>query len=133
MAGKPLLNQDFFGKTHVKPQKSQVVKSLTGTIQTPGDKSISHRALMIGGLAVGETNIEGLLEGEDVLATATALRALGVFVEKKAAGTWRVRGLGVTPLRRRPTCGGGLLHALMWRAFALLFSSRRWGLGVVFH
>ncbi|MBT3307393.1 MAG: 3-phosphoshikimate 1-carboxyvinyltransferase [Rhodospirillaceae bacterium] len=99
MAGKPLLNQDFFGKTHVKPQKSQVVKSLTGTIQTPGDKSISHRALMIGGLAVGETNIEGLLEGEDVLATATALRALGVFVEKKAAGTWRVRGLGVGGLQ----------------------------------
>lgn len=83
----------------MKPQKSQAVKSLVGTLKTPGDKSISHRALMIGGLAIGETNIEGLLEGEDVLVTAAALQALGVFVEKKATGTWRVRGLGVSGLQ----------------------------------
>ncbi|MBC8270012.1 MAG: 3-phosphoshikimate 1-carboxyvinyltransferase [Rhodospirillaceae bacterium] len=83
----------------MKPQQSQAVKTLAGSLQVPGDKSISHRALMIGGLAVGETNIEGLLEGEDVLATAAALRALGVFVEQKAAGSWRVRGLGVGGLQ----------------------------------
>lgn len=83
----------------VKPQISRAVKTLSGTVKTPGDKSISHRALMIGGLAVGETGIEGLLEGEDVLATAAALRKLGVFVEKTGPGSWRVRGLGVGGLQ----------------------------------
>ncbi|MGB8901583.1 MAG: 3-phosphoshikimate 1-carboxyvinyltransferase, partial [Methylocella sp.] len=50
---------------------------LSGKIRVPGDKSISHRALMLGALAVGQTEISGLLEGEDVLATAAALNALG--------------------------------------------------------
>lgn len=61
----------------------------------PGDKSISHRALMFGALAVGETVIEGLLEGEDVLRTAAAMRALGARAERGADGVWRVRGRGV--------------------------------------
>ena len=68
---------------------------LKGRVRVPGDKSISHRALIIGALAVGETTISGLLEGEDVLNTAKALRALGAQVERPAAGKWRVRGVGV--------------------------------------
>jgi len=73
--------------------------ALKGTVSVPGDKSISHRALMMGGLAIGETRITGLLEGEDVLATAAALRALGARVDRQAddqgATAWRVVGCGV--------------------------------------
>ena len=65
---------------------------LTGVINVPGDKSISHRALILGGLASGETSITGLLEGEDVLNTAKAVRALGAEVERVGVGEWRVRG-----------------------------------------
>ena len=68
---------------------------LKGTVRPPGDKSISHRALMLGALAVGETSIEGLLEGEDILATAAAMRAFGATVERADTGVWTVRGLGV--------------------------------------
>ncbi|MFC0410613.1 3-phosphoshikimate 1-carboxyvinyltransferase [Roseomonas elaeocarpi] len=70
-------------------------QGLTGDITVPGDKSISHRALMFGALAVGETRIEGLLEGEDVLRTAAAMRALGAEVERLGPGRWRVAGRGV--------------------------------------
>src|SRR5215467_7899889 len=68
---------------------------LAGTIAVPGDKSISHRALMLGALAVGRTEITGLLEGEDVLRTAAAMRAMGVGVERQAAGRWVVDGVGL--------------------------------------
>src|SRR5271169_1055983 len=68
---------------------------LKGRVRVPGDKSISHRALIVGALAVGVTRISGLLEGEDVLNTAKVLRALGALVERPAAGQWRVRGVGV--------------------------------------
>jgi len=68
---------------------------LAGTIAVPGDKSISHRALMFGALAVGETRITGLLEGEDVLRTAAAMRALGAEVQHDSDGTWRVAGRGI--------------------------------------
>jgi 3-phosphoshikimate 1-carboxyvinyltransferase len=68
---------------------------LAGRITVPGDKSISHRALMFGALAVGETRITGLLEGEDVLRTAAAMRALGAEVTHDADGTWRVAGRGI--------------------------------------
>jgi 3-phosphoshikimate 1-carboxyvinyltransferase len=68
---------------------------LTGTLRVPGDKSISHRALMFGALAVGETRIAGLLEGEDVLRTAAAMRALGAEVVREGPGAWRVAGRGV--------------------------------------
>ncbi len=78
-----------------RPLVSRPVRALHGTIVAPGDKSISHRALMFGALAVGETRIEGLLEGEDVIATARALRALGAGVERQDNGTWRVAGRGV--------------------------------------
>lgn len=68
---------------------------LRGTLTVPGDKSISHRSLMFSALAVGESRIEGLLEGEDVLATATAMRAMGAQVERGEDGAWRVHGVGV--------------------------------------
>ncbi|CAN5374525.1 3-phosphoshikimate 1-carboxyvinyltransferase [soil metagenome] len=68
---------------------------LAGTVTVPGDKSISHRSLMLGALAVGETVIEGLLEGEDVLATAAAMRAMGADITRDDAGTWHVHGVGV--------------------------------------
>jgi 3-phosphoshikimate 1-carboxyvinyltransferase len=68
---------------------------LHGTVAVPGDKSISHRALMFGALAIGETRITGLLTGEDVLRTAGAMRALGAEVTKDADGTWRVAGRGI--------------------------------------
>ncbi len=68
---------------------------LNGRVRVPGDKSISHRALILGALAVGETRITGLLEGDDVLNTATVLRALGARVEKSGAGQWIVTGVGV--------------------------------------
>ena len=66
-----------------------------GRARVPGDKSISHRALILGALTVGETIIGGLLEGEDVLHTADAMRALGAHVERTGDGAWRVHGVGV--------------------------------------
>ena len=68
---------------------------LSGRLRVPGDKSISHRALMFGALAVGITDIAGLLEGEDVLRTAAAMRALGAEVERLGEGRWRVAGRGI--------------------------------------
>lgn len=79
----------------VKPLVSRMAGALKGEARVPGDKSISHRALMTGALAIGESRIEGLLEGDDVLRTAAALRALGARVERKAPGSWSVAGLGV--------------------------------------
>ena len=70
--------------------------SLSGAVAVPGDKSISHRALMLGGLAVGETVVHGLLEGEDVLRTAAAMRQMGAEISKdEATGIWRARGRGI--------------------------------------
>ena len=69
--------------------------SVQGRARVPGDKSISHRALMLGALTVGETTIGGLLEGEDVLHTADAMRALGAHIERTGEGAWRVHGVGV--------------------------------------
>lgn len=71
---------------------------LTGRLRVPGDKSISHRALMFAGLAVGQSRITGLLEGEDVLATAAAMRQLGARIERSDDGTWIVGGAGVGSL-----------------------------------
>jgi 3-phosphoshikimate 1-carboxyvinyltransferase len=67
-------------------------KGLSGHIAVPGDKSISHRALILGGMAEGETRIEGLLEGQDVLHTAAAVRALGAKVTRLGDGLWTVQG-----------------------------------------
>ena len=68
---------------------------LRGRVRVPGDKSISHRALILGALAVGETRISGLLEGEDVLNTGKVVAALGAQVDRLGAGEWRVHGVGV--------------------------------------
>ena len=67
---------------------------LSGVAEVPGDKSISHRALIFGALSVGETVVTGLLEGQDVLDTATAMRAFGATVTRHAPGHWAVRGVG---------------------------------------
>ncbi len=70
-------------------------EALVGEAQIPGDKSMSHRALLLSALAIGEARITGLLEGEDVLRTAAALRACGVAIERSSNGQWRVEGRGV--------------------------------------
>src|ERR1700730_8014934 len=77
------------------PMTARRGRPLVGRVRVPGDKSISHRALILGALAVGSTRISGLLEGEDVLNTATAMRALGARVERTGDGAWRVDGVGV--------------------------------------
>ena len=74
---------------------SRKANALFGNITVPGDKSISHRALMLGSIAVGKTHIDGLLEGEDVLATAAAMQALGAQISCKEANRWTVIGRGV--------------------------------------
>ncbi len=80
------------------PRRFLPTGPLRGTIRVPGDKSISHRSIMLGALAAGETRISGLLEGEDVLATAAAMRAMGASVERVGEGEWRVHGVGVGAL-----------------------------------
>lgn len=80
--------------TQVQPLSARRASALKGQVRVPGDKSISHRALILGALAVGETTISGLLEGEDVLNTAKAMAALGAKVERVGEGAWRVHGVG---------------------------------------
>ena len=77
------------------PLSARKSPPLRGLIRVPGDKSISHRALIFAALAVGETRITGLLEGEDVMRTANAVRALGATVERTGEGGWRVHGVGI--------------------------------------
>ncbi|WP_225009437.1 3-phosphoshikimate 1-carboxyvinyltransferase [Novosphingobium percolationis] len=84
----------------MRPRRFTATGPLMGRIRVPGDKSISHRSIMLGALAVGETRVTGLLEGEDVLSTAAAMRAMGATIERDADGTWHVHGVGV----------GGLLN-----------------------
>ena len=79
----------------VAPLAARRSGPLRGTVRVPGDKSISHRALILGALTVGETAIAGLLEGEDVINTGRAMRALGATVERTGEGAWRVNGVGV--------------------------------------
>ena len=81
-----------------QPMSAAKSGPLSGRLRVPGDKSISHRSLLIGALAGGRTEIEGLLEGEDVIATAKAVRAMGASVVREAEGRWRVNGLGVGTL-----------------------------------
>lgn len=76
------------------PRRFAASGPLRGRLRVPGDKSISHRAMMLGALAVGETRVTGLLEGEDVMATAAAMRAMGARVEK-IGEEWRIHGVGV--------------------------------------
>ena len=77
------------------PLEARSSGPLIGKVRVPGDKSISHRALILGALAVGETRVSGLLEGEDVLNTARAMGALGALVERTGEFAWSVRGVGV--------------------------------------
>ncbi|WP_107494960.1 3-phosphoshikimate 1-carboxyvinyltransferase [Thalassobius sp. I31.1] len=77
------------------PMTSRKCGPLNGEAAVPGDKSISHRALIFGALAVGETKVTGLLEGEDVLDTAKAMRAFGATVTQHGPGEWSVNGVGV--------------------------------------
>ena len=81
-----------------RPRRFLPAGPLRGRIRVPGDKSISHRAIMFGALAVGETRVSGLLEGEDVLATAAAMRAMGADVERLGEGDWRIHGVGLGAL-----------------------------------
>ncbi|MEN2787391.1 3-phosphoshikimate 1-carboxyvinyltransferase [Sphingomonas qilianensis] len=82
---------------HPAPTPRTIHRSgpLTGRVSVPGDKSISHRALMLSALAVGTSRIEGLLEGEDVLATAAAMRQMGAEITRDEDGVWHVHGVGV--------------------------------------
>ena len=75
------------------PLTSSPVTNLSGSISAPGDKSISHRSLLLGAVADGQTRITGLLEADDVMATAGAMRALGANVRKEGE-TWLVDGMG---------------------------------------
>lgn len=82
----------------MRPRRFLPTGPLKGRIRVPGDKSISHRSIMLGALAVGETRVTGLLEGEDVLATAAAMRAMGASVERRETGEWVINGVGVGAL-----------------------------------
>jgi 3-phosphoshikimate 1-carboxyvinyltransferase len=101
--------------------------ALKGKVSPPGDKSISHRALILGGLANGVTEIEGLLEGDDVLRTAEAVRAFGATVDRLGGGRWRVEGRGrfETPAEV-VDCGnsGTGVRLLMGAAAGLALSAR---------
>ena len=80
-------------ETPLSPAFSRKSEALAGDIRIPGDKSISHRSFMFGGLASGETRITGLLEGEDVINTGKAMSAMGASIRKEGA-TWIIRGVG---------------------------------------
>ena len=77
------------------PLSAVRARPLKGRVKAPGDKSISHRAFLMGLLACGETKVTGLLEGDDVMRTGKACQALGAEIERRAPGTWRIRGPGL--------------------------------------
>ncbi len=85
------------------PRKFSASGALRGNVRVPGDKSISHRSLMLSALAVGKSTIKGLLEGEDVLSTAAAMRAMGAEIVRHEDGTWTVHGVGVGGLMQPDT------------------------------
>ncbi|HEX4112983.1 MAG TPA: 3-phosphoshikimate 1-carboxyvinyltransferase [Stellaceae bacterium] len=80
------------------PLQSAQARALSGRVRVPGDKSVSHRALIFGAIAVGTTRVTGLLEGEDVLNTARALRRLGVPIERAGDCAWTIHGVGLLGL-----------------------------------
>jgi 3-phosphoshikimate 1-carboxyvinyltransferase len=88
---------------HKTPLEARFSGPLTGKVRVPGDKSISHRSLILGAMAVGRTHISGLLEGEDVLNTAKSMRALGARVERTGDFAWEVAGVGVAGFARPET------------------------------
>ena len=77
------------------PMTSHKCTGLSGVVEVPGDKSISHRSLIFGAMALGKTEISGLLEGQDVLDTAKAMEAFGASVTNHGDGNWTVHGVGV--------------------------------------
>jgi 3-phosphoshikimate 1-carboxyvinyltransferase len=81
--------------TPVQPLIAHPAGPLSGDCRVPGDKSVSHRSVLIGALAIGETVVRGLLEGEDVLRTIAAVRALGAGAERTADGAWHIQGVGI--------------------------------------
>ena len=83
-----------------RPLKAAKSPALNGAADVPGDKSISHRALILGALAVGKTRISGLLEGEDVINTSKAMATLGARVERVGEGAWEISGVGVGGFRQ---------------------------------
>ena len=85
------------------PHRFAPAGPLRGSIRVPGDKSISHRSIMLGALAVGETRVSGLLEGEDVMATAAAMRAMGATITRTGDGEWVINGVGVGGLLQPET------------------------------
>jgi 3-phosphoshikimate 1-carboxyvinyltransferase len=87
------------GHGEAQPMKSRKSGPLRGVAEVPGDKSISHRSLIFGAMAVGETRISGLLEGQDVLDTAKAMQAFGATVTRAGEGAWTVNGVGVGGFR----------------------------------
>lgn len=89
----------MFIMTDKNPLISKKVSRFSGPARVPGDKSISHRSLMFGALTIGETIVSGLLEGEDVLHTADAMRAMGANIERGDDGLWRIHGVGIGGLR----------------------------------
>src|SRR5499426_4213961 len=95
-SAKPSSHMDHAAKSPLTARRAGALK---GRARVPGDKSISHRALIFGALTVGETRISGLLEGEDVLNTGKAMAALGASVERLGGGEWCVRGVGVGGFR----------------------------------
>jgi len=80
------------------PLSAKRARPLKGRVRPPGDKSISHRAFLLGLLTCGETRVEGLLEGDDVLRTGQACQALGAAIERVGQGAWRIRGPGIGAL-----------------------------------
>lgn len=110
--------------------QSNKARPLTGAAKIPGDKSISHRAAILGPLAMGETHVSGLLEGEDVLATCAAMRAMGATVEQVDGkiGEWRIQGGGLEALSEPSENldmgnSGTAVRLLMGFVAALPFSS----------
>ncbi len=77
-----------------QPAQARLSRNLSGTVRAPGDKSMSHRAIIFGALAEGETRVTGLLEGDDILSTIGAMRAFGASVSKDPDGSWHVIGCG---------------------------------------
>ncbi len=82
-----------------RPLSARPVRGLSGRVRPPGDKSISHRSMILGLLSVGETVVSGLLEGDDVLRTADACRALGARIVRTGEGAWTISGVGIGGLR----------------------------------
>ena len=107
--------------TRLTPLSAVKSGPLKGRIRVPGDKSISHRSLMFGAVTLGETRISGLLEAEDVLGTAEAMRTLGATVTRTGTGTWTVTGLGV----------GGLLEPAKVLDFGNAGTGSRLTMGLV--